>query len=560
MKRAVCLAWLAALLCLAGCAGSWFGDDHHSSRSAGATDERPAGDPAAVSVADDDDDDDDASPLFPKSPEPHHLIVIDGLNLTDAERLLFVSLQGVLAQTEPRLYFDPSPLPYNDGTHEEEGRWLTEMQTKWGVTSETAADPWAVFDGFLGDVSGYVVYDPDLPQTVNVATTLAGLRQAVIAHPDLIPALEGRGLPLVEDLRGRFADHVELYTWAFAELWLDCNHEIMAFLQDGLMPLRDYLIAQRVFTLQLDPHHYAERPLLEEILAATPRDIPILGWPLDELLGVILFSQYGKYLVAADYTPNLSAHSGLPPLPITQEHVVDWPEVENRIHVAFAYTDGDSLAYANRWMPDWFDDPAYGELPIGWELSCSLYDLAPDVLGFYYDRMDENDFVLGPVSGVGYIYPNRYPDLDPFLAKSKTCLDRAAMRTLWLLNDDLTLSDDLANRYGAALDLLGIYMDYWPTADKGWYFSTNGTPVVHSQYTYLVGPEQIGDILAEAAIAKEYFYPDVPTFVFIGVNGWVTSPTYIQSFVAGLDDRYRVVRPDALFAAMRAARERGWAR
>jgi hypothetical protein len=496
-------------------------------------------------------------PLFPKSPPPDHLIVVDGLHITDPERFMLVSLEGILAKTEPRLYFYPSPLPFDDGAHEEENRWLAEMEAKWGVTHENLNDPWAILALFLDEVEGFVVFDPALPQTVNVATTLAGLERAVLAHPDIVDELTGLGLTAVADLRGQFADNLALYTWAFAELWPRCNHGIMAFLQADLAPLRDYLVAHDVFTMQLDPHHYAERPLLEQILAATPRDIPIMGWPLDELLGVMLFSRYGKYLVAADFTPNLSAHSGLAAPEFTQTHITDWPNLENKIHVAFAYTDGDSLAYANRWMPDWFDDPAYDQVPIGWEISCSLVDVAPEVLDFFFDRMTDNNFLIGPVSGVGYIYPNQYGDLDGFMAKSRTCLSRADLRTLWLLNDDLTLSDDLANRYGAELNLLGIFMDYWPTADKGWYFSSNGTPVVHSQYTYLIGPEQIADILDEAALAKEFFYPDVPTFVFIGVNGWITSPTYLKTIADGLDDRYTVVRPDGLFAAMRAARAQG---
>jgi hypothetical protein len=258
-----------------------------------------------------------------------------------------------------------------------------------------------------------------------------------------------------------------------------------------------------------------------------------------------------------DFVSNLSAHSGLPRPELAQEHVTEWPVVENKIHVAFAYTDGDSISYANRWLADWWDDPAFGQVPIGWEISCNLIDLAPDVIGYFYDRLDENNMIIGPASGIGYVYPNQYPDLTTFLSLTKLYLDIAAQRTLWLINDDLTLPNEIADRYASELGLLGIFIDYWPNSDKGWYVTEAGTPVLRSRYVYLVGPEQIPGILADAAIEKQYLYPDVPTFVFIGVNGWVTSPTMIQHDIAGLDDRYVVLRPDAMFAAMRTAAEQG---
>ncbi|MHA1568965.1 MAG: hypothetical protein ACTSXZ_05810, partial [Alphaproteobacteria bacterium] len=225
---------------------------------------------------------------------------------------------------------------------------------------------------------------------------------------------------------------------------------------------------------------------------------------------------------------------------------------------SFAYTDGDAINYTNRYMADWFDDPAFGEVPAGWEISSNLIDLAPVVIEYFYERLTENDMIVGPACGIGYAYPRVYPDLNSFLALTDEYLTLTDMRTVWLINDNLTLSDAVADRFGSELNLLGIFDDYWPTSDKGWYMTSGGTPVVRSRYTYLVGREQIDNILTDAAVEKEYLYPDVPTFVFIGVNAWGTSPTYLKSIVDGLDDRYVVLRPDAMFAAMRTADEQGW--
>ena len=495
--------------------------------------------------------------VFPKSPMPQHLVVLDGYALSQPERYLMTSLQGVLAKSEPRLYFDPSPTPRHDLNHEEEGRWLEVLETKYGVTWETADDSWAVLDQYIDEVDGYIVYDPELPQTVNVATPLAGIHHALIAHPDLIPALTARGLNAVDDLRERFEDDTELYTWAFENVWPQCHPGLLAFLDHTLPPLRDYLVAHNVFTVQLDFGHHNEGPLLDRILAETPANIPILGWPLEEYLGMITFSSFNKFHVCNSGVPNLTVHSGLPAPELTQDHITEWPVVENKIHVAFAFTDGDSMGYLHQWMAGRWDDPARGEVPIGWEMSIAPVDLSPDVISYFYANKTDNDVIIGPASGLGYIYPNHYDDLDAFLDLTAPYMAATDMRTIWLINDDLTLPDDIVVAYAQALDLNGIFIDYWPNSDKKWRLASDGTPVLRSRYAYFFGMGQVEKILADALVEKEYLYPDVPTFVFIGLNGWEAMPGDIKDAVDDLDDRYVVLRPDAMFAAMRTAAAQG---
>ena len=491
------------------------------------------------------------TPVFPKSPPPGHLYVYDLQPEDSFEiRLLLTSLQGVIAKTEPRiyLYFDSAVDPF----------WLGEMEDHYGVTWETVDDPWALVDIFASEISGAIVYDPTLLASSNLATTLAGINNAVIAAPQLLPDLAARGINIFMDLRGMFTDNVDMYQWAMVNVWPLSNQTILCFSNPSLSTLRDYLVTHDIFTVMLDPHIVEERALLEDILDQTPQHIPILGWAIDELLGVIIFSRGSKFHVASDWTRNMSVTSGLSAPSLSQDHAAPFGEIENKIYIAFALTDGDNVAYSLEAL--WFkwNDPARGEIPLGWEVSFNLIDLGPQAIRYYYETRSENDMFVGPACGIGYIYPGHYDDLETFVDMTAPYMKAADMDTIWLINDDLTLPDSAVTTFSQGLDLRGIFIDYWPNLDKGFYMSSNGTPVLRSQYVYLVGPEQIQGIIDNKLVEKEYFYPNSPFFLFIGVNGWATTPTYIKSITDNLDSRFVLLRPDKMFAAMEKAAEEGF--
>jgi len=192
-------------------------------------------------------------------------------------------------------------------------------------------------------------------------------------------------------------------------------------------------------------------------------------------------------------------------------------------------------------------------VPMGWEFNSAAKDLAPQIVRYFNSTLTDNDCFIGPVSGIGYIYPRLYPDLDAFLEITAEYWQWHGFKNIWLINDDLTMADDILTAYSGALPIgeQGIFVDYWPNADKGWYWASDGTPVVRSHYVYLVGTDQIQGLLDEAAITKQYLYPDVPMFFFVGVNGWGVNPTMLKGITESLDERYIVVRPDVMLALMR---------
>lgn len=142
---------------------------------------------------------------LPTFPEPFHLDAADLTALTGDQQSLLVTLQGIVNRKLPRLYL-------YWGTDTTNQSWLTTLN----VPYTTVTDPMQLVDRYRSEISGAVIYDPNVPDTVNIATNIAGWKGGVLATADLAKSLN---LPVIEDLRGRFANKIDAYTWALNNLW-----------------------------------------------------------------------------------------------------------------------------------------------------------------------------------------------------------------------------------------------------------------------------------------------------------------------------------------------------
>ncbi|HEY6739109.1 MAG TPA: GxGYxYP domain-containing protein, partial [Actinopolymorphaceae bacterium] len=164
---------------------------------------------------------------LPRFAPPGRLDVVDIAELHGDLKLLLGTLQGVVNREKPRIY-----LIGPDATNGE-GRltWLKSLKVPYKLHE----DPWAVVSKYRKAVRGVVVYDPDVPDTINVATTLAGLKNAVVAAPAMAEELRRTyGFEVLDDLRGRFGDRLEAYEWQFEHLWPKTTHRMLI----GLPPMR----------------------------------------------------------------------------------------------------------------------------------------------------------------------------------------------------------------------------------------------------------------------------------------------------------------------------------
>ncbi|MFE2374635.1 GxGYxYP domain-containing protein [Streptomyces sp. NPDC059398] len=163
-----------------------------------------------------------AARLLPSFGRPVRLDVADVGALDGHDQLLLTTLQGAVNRAGPRLYFN-----FDDGAADR--RWLSST----GASVSHHDNALDLVGRYRDRVHGAILIDPDVPDTVNVATTLAGLRNGVAATAE---QARTHGLRTLLDLRGRFApDDIEgVYRWQLDRLFPHCSHGLLA----GLPPTR----------------------------------------------------------------------------------------------------------------------------------------------------------------------------------------------------------------------------------------------------------------------------------------------------------------------------------
>lgn len=121
-------------------------------------------------------------------------------------------------------------------------------------------------------MKGAVIWDPAVPATLNVATTIAGVKDGVVLSPELAEqSLSKWKLPVLDDLRGKFdgaesgSKKNDTYRWAVREfLEKDlCSSHLLCLFEDASMAraagnvsyivTRDWAVQNRAFVFDLSP-------------------------------------------------------------------------------------------------------------------------------------------------------------------------------------------------------------------------------------------------------------------------------------------------------------------
>ncbi|RCW47978.1 GxGYxYP domain-containing protein [Paenibacillus prosopidis] len=161
-----------------------------------------------------------ALPTFAK---PKQLDAADIYDAPGDIKLLLATLQGIVNRAEPRIYLLEN---------QEEGKltWLNDLKVPYNLYE----DYWDIVKKYKKEVKGIIVYDPKVADSVNVATTLAGLEDAVVASPALAAQLKASpfNLKVLEDLQGKFKDRLDAYTWQYENLWKKTTNRMLI----GLSP------------------------------------------------------------------------------------------------------------------------------------------------------------------------------------------------------------------------------------------------------------------------------------------------------------------------------------
>jgi hypothetical protein len=177
------------------------------------------------------------------------LLVADLSRGDPGQRLLAVSLQGIANRHPdgPRVFLLVNP---------RDREWL-DYCLRLSPRETQNVTLVQLFEMLRSEVEGQILYDPGQPCTLDIATTAAGLQQAVISHMDL-------GLPTLLDLRGRWTSAAEAYRWAVENLLPQCHRSRAALLPPDSFSLRDFAIQQRMFTFS--PPAFADDPAFQDLL------------------------------------------------------------------------------------------------------------------------------------------------------------------------------------------------------------------------------------------------------------------------------------------------------
>lgn len=507
------------------------------------------------------------STLQPKMPPPaRHLYVADIRRLTPDQQLLLTSLQGLVNRTQPRIYLISA---------DTDRFWLQQMQNQGDTDAplEVAA-PLSLVETFRSSIKGAVVSDPKVYISPNIAVSIAGLDDLVVATPALAGQLK---LPIKSDLRGRFKDNAGALRYARTALMPRLNPYLSICLDPPLLGngCLDQIIAAKGLAFWITgpkqqglpgANMNAELAEIKEIFSHQPLNSVVRGFwwhgdgnGLDESAGVSLGSRFGKVTIVSDYVRNLSVFSGVPKASLKQPSQALPPPLDpSKVYIAFTMSDGDNASTWFGFFRKYFEDPLHGTIPIGWGMAPGLLDVAPTLAQWYYDRATPNDEFICDVSGAAYIYPpdwataldDRPAALRSFYDWTQRGMERMDMKTIRLMN---VRTEDIP-QVGALLPKVPFLMP-----DYGW-----SGPKSYSEFTYTLptgqpvfraalegqgqGPQEKADRLRRRAGAAR------PAFLNAFVWNWGSSLSDLQQMLTILGPDYVAVTPSQLNTLYRQAK------
>jgi len=496
--------------------------------------------------------------LFPHSPAPAALYVLERGGLTNPDWHLAAILQGMASRSGPGLYLVDSQSP----TRGDE-IFLSYYEQEYGIRNLGRIGVVEALKKFSGLFHGYAVFSFAEDWTVNAADTYCSIHDCLPVTAEQEALARGAGLKKIADFRGKWKTAQDALRWGLAELWPRCSKQVVASLSPRIHTCRDYLFAHKVFTFYLVANG-DQYDSLRRLLRQLPRDIPVMGYiarsGIEEWIVEYTLAASSKFMIPTDHVPNLSVHSGIPirPLPVPPPPPPA-PDLHGKLGVVFAFTDGDNLFIeAERYLkPDSWLHPQRGQIQAAWSFAPELYELAPGIARYYYQtRTAQDSFVA--LSGAGYTFTSAFRDHEFFRTVSLEYMNRSGLDTLWSLDPLLYLALDrrviarVLDPLGAEGDVQGVLAGYAPALNfRSWMKPAGYPPILFCKTNYFV----IGETMLLRMISAEAAsVPQRGKVVFYGVNGWEVSYEELLAIQRHFRDREDIVwlSPPQAFAAIRS--------
>ena len=481
-----------------------------------------------------------ATQLLPTFAAP--VATVDAMDLrsaTNQQLDLFASLQGIVNRTQPRLI---------SVTNEQEGTftWIQNHHLAYNLI-----DPWSALSKYLGSVQGIMVDDPTLPDTLDLATTIAGIKNGLVADPSLVATLQAApyNLPILVDLRGQFTSKAQVYQYEYNNYWAQCTHRVLSGLDPNIHGhLRDYAVALQAAVFWLDPGNSSDASLAQPFFDGMP---PVQGvytgwWP-NEGAGVSFGGQFGIPTYATDFFENATIYGGIT-TKINMPAIPPMPTLQNKIYVSLVLSDGDNAQYMQHHMMQLWNDPARGSVPIGWTSSSLASDLDPQMLNYYQSTATADDELISGPSGAGYSYVSTWTSANQnaYTTITDVYLRKAGLLAVTPWN---SVTSSLGNDYATNTQfLLGVTSQ---TASDGTQVFDNSLPMIAFTTGYATTESSLESAISSAS---QGWSGTSPLFITVQGSAWNLGPTNLKNVANTLDpSRFVVVRPDELFLLYRKA-------
>jgi hypothetical protein len=483
---------------------------------------------------------------FPTFAPLDTLDVIDLEAAANDQKTLFVTLAGLINRTRPRIYTVQSG---DDNT------WLGKLN----ATTNTVADPFSLLAKYKSEITGIVIFDDTQMDTIDLATTIAGVKNGIVAAPTLAAKLGAApySFTVIADLRtNHFADKLAVYQYELDHFAAMATHRLICGLNPSIAGmLRDYCVALGAMTVWLDPTNAAEKAMLGNFLKLLEVNSPYMGWWVNEPNGVAAASSYSVPVYAADFSQNLTVLGGAP-RGINVPKAATKPPLQNKIYVAVFMSDGDNLQEDQHLIARKWVDPNRGKVPIAWTIDPALVDVAPTIMNYFWSTATANDVLVSGPSGLGYTYPPDWPGntFAEYAKRSAAYLGAAGLRVITVWSNGADIATAVADDYAQNMPhVLGLTIQQQSSSFK----VLNGTlPMLK----FADGAGYAGtqaDLIGGIDKAAAGWNKTSPLFIAVqgDMNQQVITPTAfynVQQNYAGNAD-YVFVRADHFFQLIREA-------
>ena len=469
---------------------------------------------------------------YPFSSNIDSLIVIYDDDFSEDELFTIGVLQGQLAKYKPRIY-------RNIGTGSDV--WINDLEENYNIITDYsyAGNFLSILSKFKSNIDGYILYDNN---SVNSVISLCSILNAIPIKEEQLQHIKNLEITFLDDARNyKLEDIIEQYTDKLSEriiIYQNPNKKLF---------LADYC----VFTESINFFDTLKSDLTTTVLSRMkPHSILLGASEEDEYQTIKKATDNLVITQMADYAVNLSTLTNINTEIYQNYHELNYNELESVHTVCFVMTDGDNVQWLLNWFYTdnrWFGNNNRGKINIGWTISPAMSELAPTVMQKIYKESkntnEGRDYFIAAPSGIGYIFPERYSNLDSYCN---------------LLNDFMIKSDlNIVNIIGNNESNLTLYPYLIQDAIKGIFYYDysnysklngqitfyNNKPIICARYNLWGGFESPSSIVQKINNLPKDPYSE-EGYSLIPVHNWSYSVDTLIKIVEGFDENINVVAPD----------------